>query len=118
MFCGKSATHDDIKDEDEDGDDTKGLDPCLTGNIPENTEDIATDISVLKSNGIIDNSIQKHFNEAKRVMLKQIPSTLLPLFDVPTNTTAHNEKPAKLTMVHRSGHFVFVHIQYGEKWCM
>ena len=115
VFCGKSATHDDIKDEDEDGDDTKGLDPCLAGNIPEDTEDMATDISVLKSNGIIDNSIQKHFNEAKHVMLKQIPNTSLPLFDVATNTTAYNEKPAKLTMINRSGHSVFVRIQYGDK---
>ena len=41
----KSATHDDIKDEDEDGDDIESLDPCLAGNNPQDTEDMATDIT-------------------------------------------------------------------------
>ena len=41
----KSATHDDIKDEDEDSDDIESLDPCLAANNPQDTEDMATNIS-------------------------------------------------------------------------
>jgi len=80
----KSSTHDAIKDEDEDGNDIESLDPCLAGNNPHDTEDMSTDISVLKSNDIIDSSIQKHFIEAKSLMLKQIPSTSLSLMSLPT----------------------------------
>jgi len=45
-------------------------------------------------------------------MLKQIPSTSLPLFDVTTNITAQDEKLEKLTLVNKSS---FVQIQYGDK---
>ena len=40
-----TATHDDIKDEDEDGNDIESLDPCLAANNPQDTEDMATNIS-------------------------------------------------------------------------
>ena len=51
LHCQYSVAKDDkctyygIKDEDEDGDDIESLDPCLAGNKPQDTEDMATDIS-------------------------------------------------------------------------
>ena len=118
VFRGKSATHDDIKDEDEDGSDSDDLDPCLADGTPEDTAVMNTDFSSLRSSGIVHGDMQKHFDDSKSLVLKKMPSISLPLFDVATTATTVNddhEQAAKLTMVNKNGHSLFVQIQRGEK---
>jgi len=86
----------------------------LAEGTPEDTALMTTDFSNLRNNGIADDDMQKHF---KSLVLKRIPSISLPLFGLAANTTANVDhgKAAKLTMVNKGSHSVFIEIHHGEK---